>query len=257
MFMIFYILNLYIGSEYIVNGYKIIYLDLISLIAILSGVLVIVSKNPIISVLFLIGLFLGVSIYLIFLGLNFIGLSYLLVYIGAISILFLFILMLINVRVSELSTDTNNSLPLILIINISLYIFISKVMVQINEKISTKKENVINMMVDNNRTEALSIKTDITVNTEKFEVLTHITPQENQIIKLSNSHFFNYLDDLFNTKIKYITSFMWDGNLAEYSHIASIGNIMYSSYSIWLILTSIILLLAMVGSIVITIKQKN
>jgi NADH:ubiquinone oxidoreductase subunit 6 (subunit J) len=32
---------------------------------------------------------------------------------------------------------------------------------------------------------------------------------------------------------------------------------MYTSYSIWLILTSVILLLAMVGAIVITIKQKN
>jgi len=37
--------------------------------------------------------------------------------------------------------------------------------------------------------------------------------------------------------------------------IISIGNIMYTSYSIWLLITSIILLLAMVGSIVITIKQ--
>jgi NADH:ubiquinone oxidoreductase subunit 6 (subunit J) len=32
---------------------------------------------------------------------------------------------------------------------------------------------------------------------------------------------------------------------------------MYSSYSMWLIITSIILLLAMVGAIVITIKQEN
>jgi NADH-ubiquinone oxidoreductase chain 6 len=38
--------------------------------------------------------------------------------------------------------------------------------------------------------------------------------------------------------------------------ITSIGNVMYTSYSIWLIITSIILLLAMVGSIIITIKQK-
>jgi len=42
-------------------------------------------------------------------GLSFIGLSYLLVYVGAVSILFLFILMLINVRISELLTDNNNS----------------------------------------------------------------------------------------------------------------------------------------------------
>jgi len=52
------------------------------------------------------------------LGLNFIGLSYLLVYVGAVSILFLFILMLINVRVSELFSNTSNSVPLAIIISI-------------------------------------------------------------------------------------------------------------------------------------------
>jgi NADH-ubiquinone oxidoreductase chain 6 len=55
------------------------------------------------------------------LGLNFIGLSYLLVYIGAVSILFLFILMLINVRVSELQTENRNSLALGIIIGILFY----------------------------------------------------------------------------------------------------------------------------------------
>jgi NADH-ubiquinone oxidoreductase chain 6 len=53
------------------------------------------------------------------LGLNFIGLSYLLVYVGAVSILFLFILMLINVRISELLSNTSNSIPLAIIIIIS------------------------------------------------------------------------------------------------------------------------------------------
>jgi NADH-ubiquinone oxidoreductase chain 6 len=65
-------------------------------------------------------------------------------------------------------------------------------------------------------------------------------------------------DSLLNTdKLSFVSSNVWDGNLAETSHITSIGNIMYTNYSIWLILTSIILLLAMVGTIVITIKQKN
>jgi NADH:ubiquinone oxidoreductase subunit 6 (subunit J) len=45
--------------------------------------------------------------------------------------------------------------------------------------------------------------------------------------------------------------------LSETSHISSIGNIIYTSYPLWLIITSIILLLAMVGAIVITIKQKE
>ena len=44
--------------------------------------------------------------------------------------------------------------------------------------------------------------------------------------------------------------------MIDVTDITSIGNVMYTSYFIWLIITSIILLLAMVGSIVITIKQK-
>jgi NADH-ubiquinone oxidoreductase chain 6 len=103
---------LYIVKEITFNGYKEINLDLLYVIAILFGILVIISKNPVVSVLFLIGLFLSISCYLILTGLNFIGLSYLLVYIGAVSILFLFILMLINVRISELAIDSINSIPL-------------------------------------------------------------------------------------------------------------------------------------------------
>src|ERR1700709_1148005 len=103
--------SLYILIETHTNGYKVEALDFISFIAILSGILVIISKNPIVSVLFLIGLFLSISAYLMLLGLNFIGLSYLLVYVGAVSILFLFILMLINVRISELLSNTPHHVP--------------------------------------------------------------------------------------------------------------------------------------------------
>jgi NADH-ubiquinone oxidoreductase chain 6 len=98
------------------SGYSVYNLDLLYVIAIILGIFVIISKNPIVSVLFLIGLFLCISAYLILTGLNFIGLSYLLVYVGAISILFLFILMLINVRISELSIDSLNSIPLAILI---------------------------------------------------------------------------------------------------------------------------------------------
>jgi NADH-ubiquinone oxidoreductase chain 6 len=79
---------------------------------ILFGILVILSKNPILSIIYLIGLFLLVSLYLLLLGISFIGISYLLVYIGAVSILFLFILMLIDIRISELHTETMNNLIL-------------------------------------------------------------------------------------------------------------------------------------------------
>jgi NADH-ubiquinone oxidoreductase chain 6 len=111
--------NIYLLNETITNGYRGEVLDIISLLAILCGILVIISKNPIVSVLFLIGLFLSIASYLMILGLNFIGLSYLLVYVGAVSILFLFILMLINVRISELLSNTSNSIPLAIFITVS------------------------------------------------------------------------------------------------------------------------------------------
>src|SRR3984893_9210917 len=111
--------NLFILNESFTNGYRVEILDFFSIISIISGILIIVSKNPIVSVLFFVGLFLGISCYLILLGINFIGLSYLLVYVGAVSILFLFILMLINVRISELLSKTRNSIPLAILITIS------------------------------------------------------------------------------------------------------------------------------------------
>jgi NADH-ubiquinone oxidoreductase chain 6 len=191
-------------NESIFTGYNETSLDIIYLIAILAGTLVIISKNPIISVLFLIGLFLSISCYLILTGLNFIGLAYLLVYIGAVSILFLFILMLINVRISELLIDSLNSIPLAILLGSFFNYFVN---------------NVLPYMV-------------ITFNNLLFYVKT-------------------------TTKLANVTSVSWDGYLAETSHIASIGNILYGNYSIWLILTSVILLLAMVGSIIITIKQRT
>jgi NADH-ubiquinone oxidoreductase chain 6 len=111
--------SIFVLNETFTNGYRIEILNLISIVSIICGILVIISKNPIVSVLFLIGLFLSISSYLIILGINFIGLSYLLVYVGAVSILFLFILMLINIRISELLSNTSNSIPLAIIIAIA------------------------------------------------------------------------------------------------------------------------------------------
>ena len=215
--------SLFVLNDSFTSGYRAGMLDFISLVAILSAILVIVSKNPIVSVLFLIGLFLSISCYLIILGLNFIGLSYLLVYVGAVSILFLFILMLINVRISELLNETSNSIPLVILIILAFNYPVSKVLpysvtVFIQEAINKIWYVNYNYTIDN----ALTMKA---IMSDKSEVL-------------------------------YATSKIWDGNMSEFSHITTIGNIMYTSHSIWLIITSIILLLAMVGAIVITIKQK-
>lgn len=205
--------SLFILSESFTNGFRVEMLDFISLMSIVCGILVIVSKNPVVSVLFLIGLFLSISSYLLILGISFIGLSYLLVYVGAVSILFLFILMLINVRISELLSNTSQSLPLAVFIGIA-----------------------FNLPVYN------ILPFSITANTSINGIFNNISS-----LRLISGD---------NDEIFFVTSKIWDGNIGATSHIASIGNIMYTSYSIWLILTSIILLLAMVGAIVITIKKR-
>ena len=226
----FIMYNIYLLNETFTNGYKVEVLDIISLLAILCGILVITSKNPIVSVLFLIGLFLSIASYLMILGLNFIGLSYLLVYVGAVSILFLFILMLINVRISELLSNTSNSIPLAIFITISfnypLYQILPYSIASFNSY-TVDLNNTLNDIWYNNYSDFF-----------------------NKLFKLNGT-------ELDNGEISFVTSKIWDGNLTESSHITSIGNIMYTSYSIWLILTSIILLLAMVGAIVITIKEKD
>jgi NADH-ubiquinone oxidoreductase chain 6 len=121
-------LNLFILHETYTNGLYYNLLNIISVTSILCGIFVIISKNPIVSVLYLIGLFLSIAGYLMMLGINFIGLSYLLVYVGAVSILFLFILMLINVRISELVADSSNSIPLAIMIGVFFYITFEKIL---------------------------------------------------------------------------------------------------------------------------------
>lgn len=227
--------SLFLLNETFTNGYWPVLLDFLSIASILCGIFVIISKNPIVSVLFLIGLFLSISGYLIMLGINFIGLSYLLVYVGAVSILFLFILMLINVRISELLSDTSNNIPLAILLGISFNYPVYQILPYSVAAFNSYTVNLNNSL------------NDIWYNNNYSDYLN----------KFFNFSSFLQKKDEDSGVIAFVTSKTWDGSLAETSHITSIGSIMYTSYSIWLIITSIILLLAMVGAIVITIKQKS
>ena len=81
---------------------KQIFMNLLALGSLLSSVLVITSKNPVIAVIFLISVFVNAAGYLILLGIGFIGISYIIIYIGAITVLFLFVIMLLNIKLSEI-----------------------------------------------------------------------------------------------------------------------------------------------------------
>ena len=59
---------MYILNDISSYGYSDELLDIVSLVSIFCGVLVVISKNPVVSVLFLIGLFSTIALYLIMLG---------------------------------------------------------------------------------------------------------------------------------------------------------------------------------------------
>jgi NADH-ubiquinone oxidoreductase chain 6 len=197
-----------LSEEIYTSGYMPEVLTIISTFVVLCGVLVIISKNPIISVLFLIGLFSGIASYLIIAGLSFIGLSYIIVYVGAVSILFLFILMLIDIRISELANDTNNSIPLSIMIAIFLNYILFKIL-PYDLAFLNNNNNYINYLLFGNRLNASSYLSS------NYEVIGN-----------------TYGDIGFNN-ILFISSKIWDGNMAtESNHISSIGNIMYTNYNV-------------------------
>lgn len=209
--------NLFLLKELVVDGYQPVILDFFSIGAILCGILVIINKNPIVSILFLIGLFASIASYLITIGLSFLGLSYLIVYIGAVSILFLFILMLINIRTSELQSNTSNSIYLAIFAGISL-------------------------------------------NLPIFQILPYSVAMLNNYFNISSLLYFFNLNETTNNilsytgKLSFVTGNKWENGILDNSHITSIGTVMYTTHNLWLIITSLILLLAMVGSIIIILK---
>lgn len=87
---------------------------ILPLLAIIAGVFVITTKNAIISVFNLIVLYILVAFYLIYIGITYLGISYIVVYIGAIAILFLFVIMMIDIEVVE--KRSNNYLPLLFLL---------------------------------------------------------------------------------------------------------------------------------------------
>jgi len=91
-------------------------INLLSVGAVVSAIFVITRNNPVNSVLFLVAVFLNVAGYLVLYGVPYLGLIYIIVYVGAIAILFLFVIIILDLRLTELReearTNYTKSLPL-------------------------------------------------------------------------------------------------------------------------------------------------
>ena len=164
------------------------------LIAIISAIMVTVSKNTVHSVFFLILDFISISCLFIMIGAEFLGMIMLIVYVGAVAVLFLFVVMMLNVAQQKnqwlLSEDSSGHIPIGLIISALIF----------------------------------------------FEL----------IIVIGG---WKYKPDLFNSDNLQISS--------ELSNTHSLGQILYTDYIHVFQISGMILLIAMIGAIVLTFRQRE
>ena len=102
-----------------------IFFYVFSIIAVVSAIMVTVSKNTVHSVFFLILDFISISCLFIMIGAEFLGMIMLIVYVGAVAVLFLFVVMMLNVAQQKnqwfISQDNSGHIPVGLLISVIIF----------------------------------------------------------------------------------------------------------------------------------------
>ena len=133
-----------------------------SIITIFSSIMVISSKNTIHAVFFLILDFVSICCLFIMLGAEFLGMITLIVYVGAVAVLFLFVVMMININFSELKSGFLNYLPFGSLIGlvILLELFIMVGAWKYRPEFLNTSELIINKIISNTQSIGNVIYTD-------------------------------------------------------------------------------------------------
>jgi NADH-ubiquinone oxidoreductase chain 6 len=197
-----------------------LFINILAFGTLLSSIFSITSKNPVISVIFLISTFVQSALYLILIGINFVGISYIVIYVGAIAVLFLFIIMMINIKLTDILETGNQytkNLPLAIAIG-SLFIFVFFTIIPFNF----------------NNIPALSIL---------LNKLTYL----NSIFSESNLVSINLINSIVNNSF---ISTVSDVIISEFQQIEVLGHSLYTYDAVLLITLSVILLLAMFATII-------
>ncbi len=130
-----------------------------SLIAIISAIMVTVSKNTVHSVFFLILDFISISCLFIMIGAEFLGMIMLIVYVGAVAVLFLFVVMMLNVAQQKnqwfSASDSSKHIPVGLIV--SAIIFFELIIVIGGWKYKPDMVTSMSLNIDQNITNTHSI----------------------------------------------------------------------------------------------------
>jgi NADH-quinone oxidoreductase subunit J len=95
---------------------------LFSIIVIAAGVMVIASRNPVHSVLFLILAFFNAAGLFVLMGAEFLAFILVIVYVGAVAVLFLFVVMMLNINFAELRQGFLQYLPVGMLVGVILLV---------------------------------------------------------------------------------------------------------------------------------------
>ena len=206
---------------------KNIFIDLLAFGTLFSSILVITSKNPVIAVTFLIAVFVNAAGYLILKGIGFIGISYIIVYVGAITVLFLFVIMMINIKLTDIletGSQYTKNLPLALAIG-SVFLY-----------------EIFNIMPFSlNNVSAISALLNILTNSNLFILNSDISA----------------LSSVDTAPLLALDPNISDTTFTNFLQIQAIGQGLYTYGAVLLITLSIILLLAMFATIVISRSNKD
>ena len=93
-----------------------------ALTVLVGGLFTVVSRNPVHSVLWLITAFIGATGLFVLLGAEFIAMLLMIVYVGAVAVLFLFVVMMLDVDFAELKAGMAKYLPIGLLVGVILLV---------------------------------------------------------------------------------------------------------------------------------------
>lgn len=179
---------------------------LFATLALLSAFCTVTSKNPIHSVLFLVFVFFNTAGLLILLGVEFLAMLFLIVYVGAVAVLFLFVMMMLNIKISESSSAIYRYLPIGLFLSI---LFLFEIFLIIEGDLKSV-DNVVFI-----QSEYKILQTEFLVNTS------------------------------------------WIDSVISPTNVDVIGSVLFTYYSYFFIMASVILLVAMIGAIALTLHRRS
>ena len=134
-------------------------------ITLFSALFVVLSRNPVHSVLWLILTFFGASGLFILLGAEFLALILMIVYVGAVAVLFMFVVMMLNINFKEIKSRLTKYLPLGILVGLVLFVELGLIFNDFVPVVVLNENNIlaIDPKIENTKQLGLVLYTDFII----------------------------------------------------------------------------------------------